>query len=174
MTSDVKLAVIVGGAIAAIVAYDYLSSSVSGGVPSLLSGAASPIGSIGSDAASAILGALSSFENVASIHNNPGGICGSFSGGTCLGPATFDSFEDGEAAAVSKIDAWIASNPAMTVAQFVEKWSGAAGTTLENYIASVSDSLGLDPSDPISAAEGLDDDGSDGSAGFDSADGVNF
>lgn len=173
MTSDAKLAVIVGGAIAALVGYDYLSSS-SGSGGGLL-GSASPVAVIGSDASSAILGAISSFENVASQHNNPGGICGSFSGGTCLGPATFDSFEEGENAALAKIQSWVGANPAMTVAQFVEKWSGAAGSTLENYISSVSDSLGLDPTDPISAAQGLGDGvASDGSAGFDSADGVNF
>jgi hypothetical protein len=182
MTSDTKLALIAGGAVAAIVALDYWSSTstANGGSSSLAP--FSSIGAFGSDASEAILSAISSFENVAYQHNNPGGICGSFdSAGNCLGPATFDSYEAGAQAAVSKISSWIAANPAMSVAQFVEKWSGAAGATLQDYIAHVSDELGLDPTDPISAAEGVsdglsldDDSGSDGSAGFDSSDGVNF
>lgn len=100
---------------------------------------------------SAILSALASFENVASSHNNPGGICGGFdSNGNCTGPATYGSLADGIAAAESKISGWLAKNPLITVEQFVAKWSGATGDVLDNYVSHVSDSLGLDPSDPIS------------------------
>lgn len=181
MTSDEKVAgVVIGAAIAAAIAYAYFgSTSTSASSSVATTGIAGSLAGIGSDAGSAILGAISSFENVASQHNNPGGICGSFdSSGNCLGPATFSSYEEGAQAALSKIGSWISANPALSVAQFVEKWSGATGATLQNYIAHVSDALGLDPSDPISAATGVgeldDDSDSDGSAGFDSGDGVNF
>jgi hypothetical protein len=106
---------------------------------------------------STILGALASFENVASQHNNPGGICGSFTNGACNGPATFASLEAGTDAAVSKIEGWISANPAITVEQFVAKWSGATGQVLQNYVASVSSALGLDPNEPIADAGGDDD-----------------
>jgi hypothetical protein len=98
-----------------------------------------------------ILYALSNFENVASSHNNPGGVCGGFdASGNCTGPATFSSLGDGIAAAEAKINSWIAANPAITVAQFVKKWSGATGDVLADYTNSVASDLGLDPSDPIS------------------------
>lgn len=121
-----------------------------------------------SGVAGTILNALASFENVASQHNNPGGICGSFdSSGNCLGPATYDSIESGIAAGESKISNWIAANPGITVYQFVKKWSGGAGDVLTNYVNKVAGELGLDPSDPIADAGGSEtadyggDDGSD-------------
>jgi hypothetical protein len=101
-----------------------------------------------------ILSALSSFENVATQHNNPGGICGSFIGGICQGPATFDSLAQGTDAAISLIASKLTNNPEMTVSQFVANWSGATGQVLTNYVNAVAGDLGLDPNEPIADAGG--------------------
>jgi hypothetical protein len=104
---------------------------------------------------SAILNALSSFENVAASHNNPGGICGSYNAdGTCAGPKTFASLEEGTLAALANVDRYLNLSPGMTVAQFVQKWSGASGATLTAYTQHVADSLGLGINDPITNAAG--------------------
>lgn len=101
-----------------------------------------------------ILSALASFENVATGDNNPGGICGSFdASGNCIGPAHYDSLATGLAAAEAKITSWLAKNPGISAADFVEKWSGATGQVLENYINHVTDALGIDPTDPIATAD---------------------
>ncbi len=103
----------------------------------------------------AILNAISSFENVASSHNNPTGICGSYdANGNCLGPKTFDSIEAGIQAGLANIGNFLDNNPGMTVVQFVKKWSGATGTTLDNYVQHVADALGLGANDPITNAAG--------------------
>lgn len=154
MSSDdwyIVLAVLAAVGIVVYVAGEGASEASDGTLSS------NPIIAAGDSAASSVLSAISSFENVASSHNNPGGICGSFdSNGNCLGPATYSSLSAGWSAAESKIETWIDNNPALTVEQFVAKWSGATGQVLQNYIDHVSTALGLDPSDPIADA-GSDD-----------------
>jgi hypothetical protein len=110
-------------------------------------------------ASTQILDALASFESVATQHNNPGGMCGGYdSSGNCTGPATFATLEAGTEAALANISSYLANNPAITVEQFVAKWSGATGTVLTNYVNSVANDLQLDPSDPISLAGSAEDD----------------
>jgi hypothetical protein len=148
MDRNTVLVLAVAGGVVGIIALASLNSSGGGGAVATIAGDAS-------DAGQNILSALSSFENVATSHNNPGGICGSFDGsGNCLGPATFPSLDAGIAAGAAAVDRILQNNPGITLADFIAKWSGATGQVLQNYITSVSDSLGLDPSDPISAAGG--------------------
>jgi hypothetical protein len=111
----------------------------------------------GSGVASTILEAISSFENVAASHNNPGGICGSFIGGICQGPATFDSLAQGIDANITLIQSKLDNNPGESVADFVANWSGATGQVLSNYVNAVASDLGLDPTDPIEEAGSGDD-----------------
>jgi hypothetical protein len=101
----------------------------------------------------AILSALAGFENVDPSHNNPGGICGSFdANGNCLGPATYPTLDAGDTAAENLIQSKINKNPLVSVAQFVQNWSGGTGQVLANYINHVASALGLDPSEPIGDA----------------------
>lgn len=158
------LAVVVGGilildfATGSDVATDALGDLDPSAAPDPSTGAASS-----SSPAATILAALASFENVASQHNNPGAICGSFdASGNCLGPKTFATLAEGTAAGVALVAKYLVVNPTITVADFVKKWSGATGQVLSNYTNSVSSALGLDPSDPISDAGGGDDASSDG------------
>jgi hypothetical protein len=151
---------IVGAVVGLYIAFYLIAANVTstgdgdgapGGAPSLAS-------SLGST----ILGALASFESVASQHNNPGGICGSYdSNGQCLGPATFDTLEEGSAKAIALINKYLVVNPSITVAEFVQKWSGGSGLVLQNYINKVSGILGLDPNEPIADVGGDEDDVSD-------------
>jgi hypothetical protein len=86
-------------------------------------------------------------------------MCGGYdSSGNCTGPATFATLEAGTEAALANISSYLANNPAITVEQFVAKWSGATGTVLTNYVNSVANDLQLDPSDPISLAGSAEDD----------------
>jgi hypothetical protein len=118
--------------------------------------------------AGSILQALSNFENVLPAHNNPGGICGGYdASGNCTGPATFATLDSGVAAAEANISNYLLKDPAITVAQFVAKWSGGSGTVLQNYTNEVANALGLDPNDPIANAGGG---GDDSDAGGDDAD----
>jgi hypothetical protein len=146
--------------VAALLALYYWYAEESGndplGVTDLLGGN-STSSADGGDVGQTILSALASFENVAPGHNNPGGICGSFIGGVCQGPADFASLELGTDTAVSKIDEWLQTNPYLTVSDFVAKWSGATGQVLSNYTNTVASELGLDPSDMIANAGGDDE-----------------
>lgn len=146
---EIVVALIVVGVVIAVVYYgtqgdsDDDSSSDGGGGPA-------PTGLAG-----LILNALSSFENTPLIHNNPGGICGSFdSNGNCIGPATYGSLSEGIAAGEALVTKYLITNPSITVAQFVSKWSGGSGDALQNYINKVASELGLDPNEPISDAAG--------------------
>lgn len=153
------VAVVGVGAVVLYLVYQSWTGGISSDLSGLLTGGGA---STGTGLESTILGALSSFENVAASHNNPGAICGSYdSAGNCLGPATFASLDAGIAAAEANISKYLIQNPAMTVQQFVQKWSGASGNVLDNYVDHVSNDLGLDPSDPISNAAG----GGDADAG---------
>lgn len=120
-------------------------------------------GSTGGGLQATILAALSSFENVAGMHNNPGGICGGYDAdGNCTGPATFPSLADGEQAAQNLIQKFIDSNPGITVGDFVKKWSGAAGQVLSNYQHAVASALGLNVDDPIAGSGASGDEAYDG------------
>jgi hypothetical protein len=174
MTRGEWVGVALVGGLVAYVWYEYASGTgaVNQWLTSALgsttgSTASADSGTTASGLYGTILNALAGFENVASQHNNPGGICGSFdANGNCLGPETFASIEDGIGAAETKISNWIAANPGITVAGFVQKWSGATGTVLQNYVQHVADALGLNPNDPIANA-GSDGDGGDGDDGAD-------
>jgi hypothetical protein len=100
--------------------------------------------------AAAILGAIQSAENVAGIHNNPGGICGSYNAdGTCAGPATYPTLAAGTQAAEALITKYLVTEPSITVAQFVQKWTGGATS---GYLQRIETILHLGPNDPISDA----------------------
>jgi hypothetical protein len=144
--------------------YSYVTGNnpVSAALQSTLNSDA-PVGSGSGGLQATILAALSSFENVAGIHNNPGGICGSYDAdGNCKGPATFPSLEDGEQAAENLIGKFIDSNPGITVGDFVKKWSGAVGQQLSNYQHAVASALGLSVDDPIAGSGASGDEAYDG------------
>lgn len=154
MKRDAEL--VIGIAVVAVLVYvvytaDGPSESVAG-VPS------SPGGGL----AALILSGITGAENVASSHNNPGGICGSYdASGICLGPKTFDTPEAGEAAGEALVNKYLSVNPSITLQGFVQKWTGiSTGPAFDNYLSHLEDVLGIDRSDPIANA-GADDDGGD-------------
>lgn len=156
-------------AVVAVVAIYYLvPSDILGSLGDVTSPGSS--GDAGVDTAggaiAAIFNAISGGENVASTHNNPVGICGSYdANGNCLGPATYDSLEDGIAAGEALIQKYLVTNPSITVAQFIQKWTGGATA---GYISKVETALGLNPGDPIAAAGGAASGSGDGTDGLDS------
>jgi len=117
----------------------------------------------GDDLVDALLSGITKAENVATSHNNPGGICGSYdSSGNCLGPKTFDTLEDGEAAARALITKILANNPLMTLGQFVRKWTGVgSGASYDNYVNTLGDATGLDSGDQLNSDGDATDDSGD-------------
>jgi hypothetical protein len=154
---------IVLGVILIAAAYYYTTMSIAGDSSDDSSTDDSSTGDSSTGTEGGILAALSNFENTASIHNNPGAICGGYdSSGNCTGPKTFPTLDAGIASGEALVNKFIAANPLITVAQFVKKWSGSSGAVLNNYTNSVSNDLGLDPNDPITDADTTGD-GTDGS-----------
>jgi len=107
-------------------------------------------GSNGPDLIDTLLSGITSAENVNPSHNNPGAICGSYTNGQCNGPKTFDTLDDGVAAAKALITKILDSNPAISLEQFVAKWTGVnSGPAFDNYLSTVEDATGLDATDQI-------------------------
>jgi len=130
--------------LAALVIYVYETQTSSGG-----SGSSAAAGS-GDDLIDSLLAGITQAENVNPSHNNPGAICGSYTNGVCNGPKTFATLDDGVAAAQALITKILDSNPALTLEQFVAKWTGvSSGAAFDNYLSQVEDATGLDATDTI-------------------------
>lgn len=170
VTSDQRTAFVIV-AILAVVLY-LVYSNVTGSISDDLSAASNYLpGSGGSGSTStsstglygSILDALSTFENVAGFHNNPGGVT---IGGVVQ---TYPTVDAGEQANQNVIESLL-SRGFTTVQSFVTAWvAGPNGDPsqypgLQNEINHVANELGLDPSDNITDAIGGDDadDGDEG------------
>lgn len=163
MKRDTEL--VIGIAVVAVLVYVVYTAEGPAAAAAASSAGGTP-SSAGGSLAATILGAISGAENVATGHNNPGGICGSYdASGICLGPKTFDTPEAGESAGEALVNKYLTVNPSITLQQFVTKWTGIGnGAAFDNYISHLEDVLGIDRSEPISNA-GSDDDGGDGGDG---------
>lgn len=126
------------------------------------------------DFASHILSALTSFENVNSGHNNPGGLSTLGADGQ-MHPNTYDNPVEGVAAAIALILKILVKFPGITVQQFVNYWQSGKlaptdpqyATALQNYAQHVANFLGIGVNDSITSGGSGGGGGNGGPENFD-------